>query len=65
MRFYLDDAGKYDLLTKDDEIRLAKVIEAGAEAKQRLATAVNLSAAAKRKLMMQKKTSLPGIEPGA
>ena len=30
VRLYLSDIGQYTLLTKDDEVRLAKQIEAGA-----------------------------------
>jgi len=29
VRLYLSDIGQYTLLTKDDEVRLAKQIEAG------------------------------------
>ncbi|MBM3694304.1 MAG: hypothetical protein FJW77_13640, partial [Actinobacteria bacterium] len=29
VRLYLDDVGRHDLLTKDDEVRLAQAIEAG------------------------------------
>jgi RNA polymerase sigma factor (sigma-70 family) len=36
VRLYLDDAGQYPLLTKDDEARLAQQIEAGGEARGRL-----------------------------
>ncbi len=36
VRLYLDDAGKYPLLSKDDEARLAQQIEAGVEARRRL-----------------------------
>ena len=32
VRLYLTDIGQYPLLTKDDEVRLAKAIEAGNEA---------------------------------
>ena len=32
VRLYLTDIGQYTLLTKDDEVRLAKAIEAGNEA---------------------------------
>ena len=32
VRLYLTDIGQYTLLTKDDEVRLAKAIEAGKEA---------------------------------
>ena len=33
VRLYLEDVGRHDLLTKDDEIRLAQAIEAGVEAR--------------------------------
>jgi RNA polymerase sigma factor (sigma-70 family) len=39
VRLYLNDIGKHPLLTKDDEARLGAVIEAGAEARARLAEA--------------------------
>jgi len=29
VRLYLSDIGQYTLLTKDDEVRLAKLIESG------------------------------------
>ena len=35
VRLYLTDIGQYTLLTKDDEVRLAKAIEAGKEARNR------------------------------
>ena len=35
VRLYLTDIGQYPLLTKDDEVRLAKAIEAGNEARDR------------------------------
>ena len=34
VRLYLTDIGQYPLLTKDDEVRLAQAIEAGAEARE-------------------------------
>ena len=34
VRLYLTDIGQYPLLTKDDEVRLAQAIEAGAAARQ-------------------------------
>ncbi|MBA3304219.1 MAG: sigma-70 family RNA polymerase sigma factor [Acidimicrobiia bacterium] len=34
VRLYLSDIGKFELLTKEDEIRLAQAIEAGNEARQ-------------------------------
>ena len=36
VRLYLTDIGQYTLLTKDDEVRLAKAIEAGKEALEAL-----------------------------
>ena len=33
VRLYLEDVGRHDLLTKDDEVRLAQAIEAGIEAR--------------------------------
>ncbi|NCV87765.1 MAG: RNA polymerase subunit sigma-70, partial [Oxalobacteraceae bacterium] len=36
VRLYLTDIGQYALLTKDDEVRLAKAIEAGKEAQAEL-----------------------------
>ena len=36
VRLYLTDIGQYVLLTKDDEVRLAKEIEAGKEALEAL-----------------------------
>ncbi len=43
VRLYLTDIGQYTLLTKDDEVELAQKIEAGAEAREELATAKSLS----------------------
>ncbi|MEK7295798.1 MAG: sigma-70 factor domain-containing protein, partial [Actinomycetota bacterium] len=37
VRLYLTDIGQYVLLTKDDEVRLAKLIETGKEADVELA----------------------------
>ena len=37
VRLYLTDICQYALLTKDDEVRLAKAIEAGKEAQVELA----------------------------
>jgi Sigma-70 factor, region 1.2 len=36
VRLYLSDIGHYPLLTKDDEVRLARAIEAGAAARLEL-----------------------------
>ncbi|HEX6658202.1 MAG TPA: sigma-70 family RNA polymerase sigma factor, partial [Ilumatobacter sp.] len=49
VRLYLTDIGQYTLLTKDDEVRLAKAIEAGKEAIERLdAGGKDVTAAKKR-----------------
>jgi RNA polymerase sigma factor (sigma-70 family) len=53
VRLYLTDIGQYTLLTKDDEVRLAKQIEAGKAAIAELDTAKDLTAARKRDLRRQ------------
>ena len=50
VRLYLTDIGQYSLLTKDDEVRLAKQIESGKAAIAELDTAGDLTAAKKRDL---------------
>ena len=50
VRLYLTDIGQYALLTKDDEVRLAKAIEAGKEAAEKIANAKNLNVTQKREL---------------
>jgi RNA polymerase sigma factor (sigma-70 family) len=51
VRLYLDDAGQYPLLSKDDEARLAQEIEAGVEARGRLDdTSAKPTAAERRSL---------------
>ena len=50
VRLYLTDIGQYTLLTKDDEVRLAKQIEAGKAAIADLDNAKELTAARKREL---------------
>ncbi|MFM7262945.1 MAG: sigma-70 factor domain-containing protein, partial [Acidimicrobiales bacterium] len=50
VRLYLTDIGQYALLTKDDEVRLAKAIEAGKEAGEKLAKAKNLNVTQRREL---------------
>jgi RNA polymerase sigma factor (sigma-70 family) len=51
VRLYLEDAGQYPLLTKDDEQRLAQQIEAGVDARLRLeATGPKPTAAQQRTL---------------
>jgi RNA polymerase sigma factor (sigma-70 family) len=51
VRLYLNDLSQYSLLTKDDEVRLAKAIEAGNEATEALAGGgEELTAARKREL---------------
>ena len=50
VRLYLTDIGQYTLLTKDDEVRLAKAIEAGKEAGEEMAKAKTLTATKRREL---------------
>ena len=51
VRLYLTDIGQYPLLTKDDEVRLAKAIEGGVSAHSSLDTGgKELTAAKKREL---------------
>ena len=51
VRLYLSDIGQYTLLTKDDEVRLAKKIEAGKAAKEEWGTdGKGIPAARKREL---------------
>src|SRR5207245_7034011 len=51
VRLYLTDIGQYPLLTKDDEVRLAKAIEAGNESRAALdAGGKEVTAARKREL---------------
>ena len=40
VRLYLKDVGRYGLLTREDEVRLAQVMEAGREARDRVGTSV-------------------------
>jgi RNA polymerase sigma factor (sigma-70 family) len=50
VRLYLTDIGQYALLTKDDEVRLAKAIEAGKEAAEQMANTKELSTTQRREL---------------
>jgi RNA polymerase sigma factor (sigma-70 family) len=52
VRLYLDDIGRHDLLTKEDEIRLAQQIERGVAAREELAVPAKkqLTPAKKREL---------------
>jgi len=49
VRLYLSDIGQYTLLTKDDEVRLAKQIEEGKQAKEELEAAKSKLAVGKRR----------------
>jgi RNA polymerase sigma factor (sigma-70 family) len=49
VRLYLNDIGKYALLTKEDEARLAQAAEAGREARVELAAAVTGATAARKR----------------
>ncbi|MEY3806461.1 MAG: hypothetical protein RIR69_1273 [Actinomycetota bacterium] len=50
VRLYLTDIGQYTLLTKDDEVRLAKAIEAGKLAAEEMAQSTNVTATKRREL---------------
>ena len=51
VRLYLSDIGRYPLLTKDDEVRLAQAMEAGGEARRELErTGPSLATSARRQL---------------
>ena len=50
VRLYLTDIGQYQLLTKDDEVRLAQQIEAGVVAREELASHPNMVPARKREI---------------
>ena len=50
VRLYLEDVGRHNLLTKDDEIRLAQAIETGTAATERLETAKKLTPTQRRQL---------------
>jgi len=50
VRLYLEDVGRHDLLTKDDEIRLAQAIEAGNAARAELETKKKLTPTQRRAL---------------
>ncbi len=50
VRLYLEDVGRHDLLTKDDEVRLAQAIEAGVVARTELEAAKKLTPTQRRQL---------------
>jgi RNA polymerase sigma factor (sigma-70 family) len=50
VRLYLEDVGRHDLLTKDDEVRLAQAIEAGVAAQAELDAAKKLTPTQRRQL---------------
>ncbi|GAC1307857.1 MAG: sigma-70 family RNA polymerase sigma factor [Acidimicrobiales bacterium] len=51
VRLYLSDIGRYPLLTKDDEVRLAQAMEAGGEARRELdCSGASLTASTRRQL---------------
>jgi len=50
VRLYLNDIGRYPMLTKDDEVRLAQAIENGVAAKERLAGDDQLTPGEQREL---------------
>jgi RNA polymerase sigma factor (sigma-70 family) len=54
VRLYLTDVGRYPLLTKDDEARLAQEIEAANEAKKRLADTKKPPTAAEKRVLKRR-----------
>ncbi len=54
VRMYLTDIGQYDLLTKDDEVRLAQQIEKGVEAEKALKRRKKLDPPARTRLTRQR-----------
>src|SRR5437879_12978531 len=50
VRLYLEDVGRHDLLTKDDEVRLAQAIEAGVAAQAELDATKKLTPTPRRQL---------------
>ncbi|HUI48885.1 MAG TPA: sigma-70 factor domain-containing protein [Acidimicrobiia bacterium] len=50
VRLYLEDVGRHELLTKDDEVRLAQAIEGGVAAAAELAAAKKLTPTQRRNL---------------
>jgi RNA polymerase sigma factor (sigma-70 family) len=50
VRLYLEDVGRHNLLTKDDEIRLAQAIETGTAAAERLETAKKVTPTQRRQI---------------
>jgi RNA polymerase sigma factor (sigma-70 family) len=50
VRLYLEDVGRHDLLTKDDEVRLAQAIEGGVAARTELEAAKKLTPTQRRNL---------------
>jgi RNA polymerase sigma factor (sigma-70 family) len=50
VRLYLEDVGRHDLLTKDDEVRLAQAIEGGVAAQAELEAAKKLTPTQRRQL---------------
>ncbi|HSS09879.1 MAG TPA: sigma-70 family RNA polymerase sigma factor [Acidimicrobiales bacterium] len=57
VRLYLDEIGRYPLLTKEDEVRLARAIEAGREASAELAGCASAVLAASRRRELRRLTT--------
>jgi RNA polymerase sigma factor (sigma-70 family) len=53
VRLYLDSIGKYPLLTKEDEFRLSRLVQEGAEAKEELARKGNAVSPARRRQLVR------------
>ena len=64
VRLYLEDVGRHDLLTKDDEVRLAQAIEAGVVAQGELEAAKKLTPTQRRQLRRSIRSGSRAAAPG-
>jgi RNA polymerase sigma factor (sigma-70 family) len=62
VRLYLRDVGRYPLLTKDDEVRLAQLVEGGRRAQTELAALQGLSPARTRELRRLVRTGEAAVQ---
>ena len=65
VRLYLSDIGQYPLLTKEDEVRLARAIEDGVAAGDELAAADGLSVGRRRELRWKRRRDARLLAPNA
>ena len=65
VRLYLTDIGQYNLLTKEDEVRLAQAIEQGKQAAEELEIEPDMSVQRKRELRRTVRKGRDAEEPAA